>query len=66
MRHITLKTFKLQTPKFSYMLKPCQINEQLLELIILDNFYVYMIIADELQKSSLFSYLGYGLLRIDK
>lgn len=48
------------------MLKPCQINEQLLELISLDNLYFFMIITDELQKNSLFSSLGYGLLRIDK
>lgn len=48
------------------MLKHCQINEWLLELISLCNFYFCKIITDELQKTFLFSSLGYGLIRIGK
>lgn len=59
-----LSSYKHQS--FSYVLKHCQINEWLLELISLGNFYFSIIITDELQKASLFSSLGYGLIRIGK
>lgn len=51
--------------KFSYMLRHCQINEWLLGLISLGNFYFCMIITSEFQKTSLFSSFTYGLVRID-
>lgn len=50
--------------KFSYMLEHCQINEWLLGLISLVNFYFCMIIINEFQKTSVFSSLLYGLVRI--
>lgn len=50
--------------KFSYMLEHYQINEWLLGLISLGNFYFCMIITNKFQKTSLFSSFTYGLVRI--